>query len=225
MIKVDSNKSLSNALDIGALTVKFAGLMVLGFFVLSALWASPAHAIKKCKDADGNWHYGDFAVKACEQSKVTTLSDRGTVRHEKPAPKSEEELLEIERKQQLIIAEQEQKELEEKEKTRILSIYETEADIDRQRDNQLYSIDSNIAVHDTFLESVDEQITHEQKKLEKTKNEKRKQKIQQKIDEVQNQKDIYSQAVLSLREERKAIVEKFEKEKQLYIKLTKGDSN
>ena len=61
--------------------------------VLIALSISlPAHAIKKCKDAEGKWHYGDKAVRSCQSEKVTTLNDRGFIQSEKDAPKTEAEL-------------------------------------------------------------------------------------------------------------------------------------
>jgi len=196
--------------------------------VLSALMASPAHAIKKCKDADGKWHYGDIAVRACENSKVTTLSDRGFVRGEKAAPKTEQELRVIEEQKEAQAArqakrdeEKKQKEFEESEKVRILSVYETEDAIDRQRDNQLYSIDSNIAVHNTFLESMDERIAHEEKKLAKTTNAAVKKRIEDRIQASQENIDIYTKELTALTESRATVVEKFKKEKQLYIELTK----
>ena len=196
--------------------------------VLSVLMVTPAHAIKKCKDAQGRWHYGDVAVKACETSKITTLSKTGHIQDEKPAPKTEQELLEIAAQekelesQRLILEEEKKKELlAEREKTRILSIYETEADIDRQRDNQLYSVDSNIAVHQTFLESMDEKIVHEEKKLAKTNNVAVKASIEERIAEAQKNKEIYTGEVDLLRQERLDIVKRFEKEKQLYLELTK----
>ena len=47
-----------------------------------------AHAeIQKCEDEAGNWHYGDFAIDACNASKVTTMDQRGVVTDERPAPK------------------------------------------------------------------------------------------------------------------------------------------
>lgn len=222
MNKIDVEKVHSTVLMNAISTIQYVGFMVLGFLILSLFFVSPAHAIKKCKDADGKWHYGDFAIKACEQSKVTTLSDRGTIKHQKPAPKTQEELLEIEKNKEETNAEQQRLLLKEREKTRILSIYETEADIDRQRDNQLYSVDSNIAVHNTFLESMDEQIEHEEKKLAKIKSVNGQKKVEARIASAKHKKETYSKEVSLLHEERKAIVEKFKKEKEVYLELTKS---
>ena len=144
---------------------KLLCITLLSLFVLPQ-----AHAIKKCKDADGKWHYGDVAVRECQNSKVTTLTGGGFIRGEKAAPKTESELRQIEQEKQALTAEKLKLDLQESEKTRILSIYETEADIDRQRDNQLYSVDSNIAVHNTFLESMDEQISYQNSQLTKANN-------------------------------------------------------
>ena len=109
-------------------------------FIASVLLSTPVHAIKKCKDANGKWHYGDIAVRDCENSKVTTLSNQGFIKAEKAAPKTADELAAEEAQRAELEAEKQRQEKIDKEKTRILSIYETEAAIDRQRENQLYSV-------------------------------------------------------------------------------------
>ena len=101
------------------------------------VFSSPVYAIKKCQDADGRWHYGDVAVAQCNKSKVTTLNDRGFIDAQKDAPKTEEQLQKEKEAQAEIDAEMARKEAIDKERNRVLSIYETEADIDRQRDNQI----------------------------------------------------------------------------------------
>lgn len=190
-------------------------LAILVMFV-SLLAALPAHAIKKCKDAEGRWHYGDVAVRECQDSKVTTLSNQGFVRDEKPAVKTKEELLADEKAEEKAKIEKERIAYEEREKFRILTGYETEADIDRQRDNQLYSIDSNIAVHNSFLQSMNEVIAHEEKKLVKATNPVIKKRIEEKIVEAKKNLALYSDEVVALKSDRQGIVDKFEAEKLLY---------
>ena len=191
-------------------------------FIASVLLSTPVHAIKKCKDADGQWHYGDIAVRECENSKVTTLSDQGFIKEEKAAPKTSDELAVEEAQQAELDAEKQRQEEIDKEKTRILSIYETEEAIDRQRENQLYSVDSNIAVHNSYLESMKEQIAYHQKKLAKTTNAGVKTRIEKQIADTEAEYQQYSKELVLLKSQREVVIERFDKEKSLYQELTKA---
>lgn len=195
-------------------------------FLLAAciVLSSSAHAIKKCKDSDGKWHYGDFAVRSCENSKVTTLNKRGTIKSETEAPKS------VEQKQldaDVMAAENADKDrikAAELERSRILSIYETEADIDRQRDNQLYSVQSNIDVHDSYLKTMDNRISEQEVKLKDTSNKKKKSKIEKYLKTSKANVIAYTERLEKLKKNKEDIVVKFEKEKELYREL-KGKSD
>ena len=200
---------------------------VAAFSVLSAiLMVMPAaNAIKKCQDAEGKWHYGDVA--ACRNAKVTTLDGRGFIKDEKAAPKSKEER-EAEEKalaEELAIqqAEQNRKEAIEQEHTRILGVYETEADIDRQRDNQLYSVDSNIAVHKAYLDSMHEIVKREEGKLA-TQNKPHLIKISKdRLADAQNNIKDYTEKMALLEKQREDIMEKFKQEKELYRKIKQAE--
>jgi len=136
---------------------------VLPVLFLSAL---PAYAIKKCQDANGKWHYGDIAVQECQRTKVTTLNGRGFIENEKEAPKTEQQIQKEKSDLALIEAKAAKLKEIEDERYRILSIYETEADIDRQRDNQLQSVDGTIAVHKAYLKAMNAKIERlERKKI------------------------------------------------------------
>ena len=176
----------------------------------SLIIVSPSvHAITKCKDAEGKWHYGDLAVRECEDSKITTLSERGFIIAEKAAPKTDEELLKIEKEIEKKQAEDNQRELEDKERQRLLDVYETEDDIDRQRDNQLYSVDSNIAVHNSFLESLNERIVYEEGKFAGATNPVIKDHIRKKIDGAQKDVEIYSKEVEDLKRQNITDIESY----------------
>lgn len=191
-------------------------------FITSMLLSTPVHAIKKCKDADGKWHYGDIAVRECENSKVTTLSEQGFIKAEKAAPKTVDELAAEEAQLVELEAEKQRQEEIDKEKTRILSIYETEEAIDRQRENQLYSVDSNIAVHNTYLESMKEQIAYHQKQLAKTTHAAKKTRIEKKITDTEARYEKYSKELALLKSQREVVIKRFDKEKRLYQELTKA---
>ena len=185
------------------------------------LLASPVtFAISKCQDADGKWHYGDVAVAECENSKVTTLNEQGFVTDEIPAPRSREE---IEAEEVILAreaAEAEKLRLEKEERYRILNIYETEEDIDRQRDNQLNSIQSNIDVHETYIRNMGTRIErYERQKAELT-NVVRQERVQVQIDEAQGRLDNSKKELAALQKQKVDIVDRFANEKKLYIELT-----
>ena len=197
--------------------------MRIALVVLLVSIANPAFAIKKCKDTDGNWHYGDIAVAECENSKVTTLNSRGFITDELDAPltadeiqaaKDEVDQAEVERMQVLAAAE---------EKRRVLAIYETEADIDRQRDNKLSSLQGNIDVHNAYLKGMDSRIARFEKKLAEIKGENAREKYVTKIQDAHTRvKD--SQAELTLLYSHKQeILDKFAKEKEVYLGLKNSD--
>lgn len=190
--------------------------------LIALLSSTPAHAIKKCQDADGKWHYGDVAVRACQNSKVTTLSDKGFVKAKKEAPKSEEQL----EAQRVGLAEIEaerlrQEELE-SERSRILTVYESEADIDRQRESRLLSIDNNIAVHNSYIKSLKEHIDFDQRKIEKTTNVAIKGDIEAKIAESQQSINDSKKEISILKVKRKEVAKMFDNEKSVYRELTKS---
>lgn len=194
-------------------------LIVAGCILMS----NQAYAIKKCQDSDGKWHYGDFAVRECQNSKVTTLSRSGTIKEEQEAPKSaeekqaEQEALEAEK------AEKQRVKIAELERSRILSIYETEADIDRQRDNQLNSVQSNIDVHDSYLKTMDKRIARQEIQLKEATNKNKKKKISKSLKTSKENVKAYTEQLAKLKKQREEIVSKFEKEKELYREL-KGES-
>ena len=186
--------------------------------------SNASFAVKKCQDADGRWHYGDIAVIECENSKITTLDDRGFIEDELARPKTEEEL--VEEAQAEIDAAKEADRLREIEenKQRILSIYETEADIDRHRDNQLDSVDGNIAVHKAFLKSQEDRIKRAEQKREVTKHLKAKQRIAEDIEVTKDRIQTYQSALEKLLVQKEQIVERFSREKALYQRLKNESS-
>jgi len=183
-----------------------------------------SHAVQKCQDADGKWHYGDIAVIECENSKITTLDDRGFIEDEVARPKTDEEL--AEEAKAALDAEKEAERLREieKNKQRILSIYETEADIDRHRDNQLDSVNGNIAVHKAFLKSQEERIKRAEQKKAVTKHLSAKKRLSEDIELVKGRIQTYQSALEKLLVQKEQIVERFTREKALYQRLKNESS-
>ena len=179
--------------------------------------ANQAFAIEKCQDADGNWHYGDIAVEGCEASKITTLSDRGFVTNEEEAPKTEQELAAMEVSVRKEEEEKNRLQAEAEERRRVLGIYETEADIDRQRDNQIDSVQRNMDVYIAYLKGMDKRRIRNEAKLEELQSKPAKDKLSKEIAAAKLRvKDSRTQlGKLMLQKEQ--IIAKFQKEKEIYL--------
>ena len=186
--------------------------------------SNAAYAMQKCQDESGQWHYGDFAVTACENSKVTTLNSRGFIEDEVAAPKTEEELAAEAKTLADAQVEAERLRKIEENKQRILSIYETEADIDRHRDNQLDSVNGNIAVHKAFLKSQEARIKRNENKAAATTHPAAKKRLAEDIVTVKERMQTYQSALEKLLVQKEEIVERFSREKALYQRLKNESS-
>lgn len=105
---------------------------------------TPSFKIKKCRDANGEWHYGDNASQACANSPITVLNEQGVTVKKIAAPPTPAELKA--RAEQAKIAEHEkhlaeQQALHDKE---LLATYASESEITAQRDRRLHEIDTII---------------------------------------------------------------------------------
>jgi hypothetical protein len=123
-------------------------------FAAGTSGSAPATRIKKCQDAQGQWHYGDDASDACARSKVIELDTRGIKRGEIAAPLTDAEL---KTREQNRAAEEKQRKLTEEQNRRdqqLLATYAIEADIVLTRDRKLSDIDSQIRASQDTLDSL-----------------------------------------------------------------------
>lgn len=110
--------------------------------------------IKKCQDAQGQWHYGDDASDACARSKVIELDKRGIKRGEIAAPLTEAELKAHEQNR---AEEEKQRKLAEEQNRhdqQLLATYAIEDDITLTRDRKLSDIESQIRASQDTLDSL-----------------------------------------------------------------------
>ena len=191
-------------------------LSAVSLILLSSVM--PAHAIKKCQDADGKWHYGDIAVNKCKRSKVTTLNDRGFIEKEREAPKTPQQI----QKEKNELAAKEAKaaklQAKEDERNRILSIYETEADIDRQRDNQIQSVEGSIAVHKAYLKAMTAKIERLEKKGVDYKGVRKERNLAE-ISDAQSRISVSTTELEQLAKQKKDIMMRFDDEKRIYREI------
>ncbi|MBX2867924.1 MAG: hypothetical protein KTR18_04585 [Acidiferrobacterales bacterium] len=122
----------------------------------SVYWAVPkevftlesAHAaeIKKCQDADGNWHYGNFAALSCANANVDEIDATGTKTGVDKPPPSAEEIAKQEEVQAAVLKAKEDKKKQRNQDLEVIRIYGTEQTIISTRDRKLAAIDKNIEV-------------------------------------------------------------------------------
>jgi hypothetical protein len=126
------------------------GVWCLGLFLVLPQGVGAA-TISKCQDADGQWHYGDFAAEVCAQSRVIKMNSQGVKVGEDAAPLTPEQL--VEREKNLAKEREIRRLAEEKEakRRRIVAIYDSEADIARARDTHLAAINQRKVTEESIL--------------------------------------------------------------------------
>ncbi len=127
-------------------------LPVMGLHAASGTASGPT--IKKCKDATGQWHYGDSAAQECAKSKITVMSDEGTTKKVIAAPPTAQELKEREARQEAEAAEQQSAAEQAKKDALLLSTYGGEDDIIYIRDRKIAQIESSVKASEETLKSL-----------------------------------------------------------------------
>jgi len=124
--------------------------------ILLAVFAAPVQAgtIKKCKDASGQWHYGDDAASACAHSKVIEMNSQGLTKDVLEAPPSASDLDEF-RKKQMQEEKAKQAAIEQKKRDKtLLDSYAVEEDIIYARDRQVAQLNNSIKSGEETLKSL-----------------------------------------------------------------------
>lgn len=188
-------------------------LSVIAAMVLLLPGAAQAQSITKCQDADGNWHYGDFAAEACaEESTITEIDERGQTLRETEAPPSRDELEAEEAARQ---AAEQQAELEAREREanqRLLRTYESVEGIMQSRDARVAGIDNDLESHRLFRQDL---IDERKRLLEENGDPDRIRDIEERIQE-------YDEAIEALEADRRDTMEKFNEDAERFRELT-GD--
>ncbi|MGB5225434.1 MAG: hypothetical protein WBM38_01425 [Arenicellales bacterium] len=200
------------------LKLQFAGLVL--FLSPAVLFFSvSAHAISKCQDADGKWHYGDNAASICGDARITIIDDRGRKIDEVPPPMTVEEFNALEAEEKRKAAEERENAKRELEKRRILAIYPREESIIRARDERLKGMDNNIRVQEALLDDMrlDMKVLESKKVPEDPK---ARAKRESQINSQQESIDAYYQAITRLRREREQTSEKYERILSEFRELT-----
>lgn len=65
---------------------------ILVTMALVPVFAASAQTITKCQDAQGNWHYGNYASEVCGDRPITEMGESGRTTNVREAPPTVEEL-------------------------------------------------------------------------------------------------------------------------------------
>jgi hypothetical protein len=136
-------------------------LLALGFLLpaIGTHAADKGPTIKKCKDAVGQWHYGDTAAQECAKSKITVMSNEGMAKKVIAAPLTEQELKEREARKEVEQAEQQRSADQSKKDALLLSTYGGEDDINYIRDRKIAQIETSIKASEETLKSLRAALT------------------------------------------------------------------
>lgn len=192
MGKVMKNKSFNT----------LAVLSAAVFFTTVAASGSLAADIKKCQDADGKWHYGDYADEACAKSVVDELDESGTKVGEDLPPPTAEELAKQEALAKLQASEQNTAEGQRKKDLEVVRIYGSEETIISTRDRKLASIDNNIDITKQIKAGT-------QKDIEKLLKMKQTKKVQRQLEEREKAIKSYDRVIRHNMAERDKLEEKY----------------
>ena len=158
--------------------------------------------IKKCQDAEGNWHYGNFADEACGNTAVDELHETGVKINTDLPPPSEEEMARKERMQEALRMQEEFSQDQRKRDLEVLRIYGSEETIVSTRDRKLASIDNNIEITRQIKEGTVKDID-KLLKMKKTK------KVERQLQEREDAVKSYNRVIRHNLTEREKLSEKY----------------
>jgi len=174
--------------------------------------AAQAQTITKCQDADGNWHYGDFAAEACaEDSKVTEIDQRGLKVKETDAPPTQEELDAQKAAEEQARREEERRASEQAEDRRLLQTYDSAQAIIDARDERVRAIEQELDSHEMFRQD----LVDEKERVVSDGEEER-------VEQLNRELEQYDAAIERLERERRETVEEFNHELERYRELAGG---
>lgn len=176
--------------------------LTLMFGLLLVATQAGAAGIKKCKDADGMWHYGDRAADACARSKIIEMDRSGNKTGVVAAPPTAAEIKAMEAQKEEIEARKKAEAEQARKDALLLSIYGHENDIIYVRKRKIAQVEHSIKGNQETLET-----------LQKTVERQKKQKADDKsIDHTNSQIKRVQNAIKNKRKEQKEIHAHYEKE-------------
>ena len=197
--------------------------LVLGLILATiGAYAAEGPTIKKCKDATGQWHYGDTAAEACAKSKVTVMNEEGMTKNIIAAPPTAQELKEREAQREANEIEQ-QKAAEQKKKDELLlSTYGAENDISYIRDRKIAQVETTIKASEETLNSLRAALARmEAQAVDENKHDKKDEQTAKNIEQTRKQIERHENVIADKRKEQEAIRNQYAEELQRYRELKK----
>ena len=175
--------------------------------------------ITKCKDEKGVWHYGSNNVYQCaDSSKITTLNERGVKLKQVDEVKTQEQLAaEEKRKEQERIAIEKRK-FEQLEKERILTVYQSEEDIERARQEKMTSYDRKVNQHKNYIEALNNREKSLNSKKAKTSNAALKRKYTKEVKTLEPKAEKSRQRITELEKEKTQAGKKYDQDLVIFKK-------
>ena len=183
-------------------------IIILGL-VISATGMQAQAAIRKCQDADGDWHYGEYADSECAlSSDVSTVNQNtGAISTKKRPPTAEELEAAWKRKNEAAKKKAAKKKQVAKDKS-LVKIYGSEEIIISTRDRKLSSIDNSVDITRQLKSGI-------QKDIESLKKRKKSKKVDALIAERERAIKSYDNAITTSLAERGKL-------EQEYIQILDG---
>lgn len=196
-------------------------LLITGLVLAIAAGGAQAGTIKKCKDENGRWHYGDDAADACAKSKIIEMNASGTTKKVIDAPPSASDLDDFRRKKE---AEAEAKRLAEEKKKHdqvLLSTYAHEDDIIYARDRQMSELENSIVSGEQTLKSLRAVLGRLRQQAQEEKDEKGKisSDTEKGLQHSENQVKLHTENLEKKKKEKEVLRQKFEKDLARYREL------
>jgi predicted RNase H-like nuclease (RuvC/YqgF family) len=195
-------------------------LLFTGLALLLAASPAGAQTIKKCKDAQGKWHYGDTAAEECAQSRVTVIDDQGIKVKEMAVPMTEAELQAHEAAKAKEEEARQRKEARQKEDSRLLASFDSEESIIRSRDERVTHLNGSIEVNQELIEQLRQQLANQQQRLAAAKDGPQKEQAQKYVTTTETQIREYEAANQDKRQQIERIKQRFNAYLERYRELT-----
>ena len=192
--------------------------LILGL-ILPAVgaYAASGPTIKKCKDATGQWHYGDTAAEACAKSKITVLNEEGMTKKVIAAPPTAQEIKEREAQKEVSELEQQKAVEQAKKDTLLLSTYGVEDDIIYIRDRKIAQVETTVKASEETLKSLRAALTRmEAQAVDESKNDKKDEQTAKNIEQTRKQIARHETVIADKRKEQEAIRHQYTEELQRY---------
>ena len=174
-------------------------LILITCFLMFSHPGFAAGALKKWKDKDGQWHFGDVIPPEYAQQAHEELNKQGMTVEVQERAKTDAEI--AEQKRQAAIEAEKQKRAEEQARNDriLLDTYTSTDDIEMMRDGKIAAIDARISLAQTRIEKLQEDLNERmetaaaQERSGKTPNQDLLKDIESLRRQLKNQKDFITQ--------------------------------